>query len=79
VHTGARECRVTLAYAPNRDLPLEVLYEMEPRGARLAPAWFAHSAVRERYTGGDYVAGLGPGTHFTNVELPWNRPCVFDD
>jgi S-adenosylmethionine synthetase len=73
VHTGARECRVTLAYAPNRDLPLEVVYEMEQRGERCPPAWFAHSAVRERYVGGAFVAGLGTGRHFAQVQLPWNR------
>ncbi len=76
VRTGARECRVTLAYAPNRDLPLEVVYEMERRGERCPPAWFAHSAVRERYTGGAFVAALGRGRHFMDVQLPWNRPQV---
>ena len=79
VHAGARECRVTLAYAPNRDLPLEVIYEMDRPGSRLAPAWFAHSAVRERYTGGAFVAALGRGSHFVDVGLPWNRPGICGD
>jgi S-adenosylmethionine synthetase len=72
VRSGARECRVMLAYAPNRDLPLDVAYEMEGRGTRLPPAWFAHSAVRERYAGGAFVAALGKGRHFVDVRLPWN-------
>ena len=75
VRSGAHECKVTLAYAPNRDVPLDVTYEFDRPGARLAPAWFAHSAVRERYTGGAYVAALGLGRHFTDGQLPWNQEC----
>lgn len=56
VRTGARECQVTLAYAPNRDVPLDVRYDMAARGERRHPAWFAHSAVRERYVGGSFTA-----------------------
>ena len=74
VRSGARECRVTLAYAPNRDLPLDVTYDMEPRGARLAPAWFAHSAVRERCPGRSFYPGLG--LHFTEPHLPWNSSAT---
>ena len=72
VRTGAGECRVTLAYAPNRDLPLDVVYDMARRGERCAPEWFAHSAVRERYQGGEFVASLGLGRHFLDDTLPWN-------
>jgi S-adenosylmethionine synthetase len=73
VRTGAGECRITLAYAPNCDLPLDVVYEMSRRGERRAAEWFAHGQVRERYleSGGGFVAGLGTGCHFT-AELPWN-------
>jgi len=72
VCTGARECRIVLAYAPNRDTPLDVVYEMDGRAERLAPAWFSHSAVRQRYPGGAFVSGLGDGAHFTDVDQPWN-------
>ena len=72
VRAGARECRVVVAYAPNRDVPLDVVYEMERRAEQLPPSWFAHSAVRERYCGGDYVAALGAGAHFIDPALPWN-------
>lgn len=75
VHTGAGACQVTVAYAPNRDVPLEVLYEMSQRAERRAPAWFAHSAVRERYTGAAFVAALGEGQHFVDIQHPWNRAC----
>jgi len=78
VRTGAGECRVTLAYAPNRDLPLDVIYEMDRRGERCAPEWFSHTAIRERYltaasaSGGVFIARLGTGCHFVDEGLPWN-------
>ena len=71
VQTGAGECRVTVAYAPNRDVPLDVVYWS--RAERLPQEWFAHSAVRDRYPGGAFVAGLGAGGHFGDTALPWNR------
>jgi len=73
VQTGAGECRVTVAYAPNRDVPLDVVYEMDQRAEQLPAAWFAHSAVRERYRGGAFVAALGRGGHFIDAGLPWNQ------
>jgi hypothetical protein len=73
VQTGAGECRVTVAYAPNRDVPLDVVYEMDQRAEQLPAAWFAHSAVRERYRGGAFVAALGRGGHFIDAGLAWNQ------
>ena len=73
VCTGARECRIVLAYAPNRDLPLDVVYEMDGRAEHLAPSWFSHSAVRQRYPGGAFVSGLGAGAHFVEAREPWNQ------
>lgn len=73
VRSGAGTCKVVVAYAPNRDEPLDVVYEMDRRGDRRQAAWFAHSAVRERYVGGAHVAALGRGTHFVDLALPWNR------
>ena len=74
VRTGAGECRVTLAYAPNRDVPLDVVYDMARRGEHCAPEWFSHRAIRERYltNGGGFVARLGTGRHFVDEGLPWN-------
>jgi S-adenosylmethionine synthetase len=74
VRTGAGTCRVTVAYAPNRNEPLDVVYEMERRGERCPTAWFAHSAVRARYPGGAFVAALGGGGHFVDPALRWNQP-----
>src|SRR5213079_3004352 len=56
---GAQTFRVTVAYAPNRDVPLDVVYEMDQRAERLSQEWFAHSAARDRYRGGAFVARLG--------------------
>ena len=61
------------AYAPNRDGPLDVVYEMDRRGERLPSTWFAHLAVRQRYRGGPFVAALGTGRHFTDSALVWNH------
>jgi S-adenosylmethionine synthetase len=72
VATGARECRIVLAYAPNLDAPLEVTWEMDGRGDRCQDAWFAHSALRERYTADLWSPGLSRGRHFADVTAPWN-------
>jgi S-adenosylmethionine synthetase len=72
--TGAGACRITVAYAPNQDAPLDVVYDMDHRGERLPHEWFAHSAVRNRYRGGAFVAGLGVRGHFGDTALPWNNP-----
>ena len=73
VRTGATECRVVVAYAPNRDVPLDVVYEMERRGEQLPPSWFSHTAARACYRGGAFVAALGAGNAFIDLSLPWNR------
>ena len=73
VRTGAEQCRVVVAYAPNRDVPLDVVYEMERRGDQLPPSWYAQSAARVRYRGGAFVAKLGTGGHFIDPELTWNQ------
>ena len=79
VQTGAGTCRVTVAYAPNRDVPLDVVYEMDARAERQPQEWFAHSAVRDRYRGGAFVAGLGVRGHFGDTSLPWNDPTRLGD
>jgi len=72
VCSGAKSCQVTLTYAPNCDVPLDVCYDMEGRGEQLAVNEFQHSAIK-RLTQGFYDAGnLGSGCHFFAPELPWN-------
>jgi hypothetical protein len=61
-----------VAYAPNQDVPLDVMYDMNERAQRQRRAWFAHSAVRDRYRGGAFVAELGARGPFSDPALPWN-------
>ena len=61
VQAGARECKVVLCYAPNRDVPLDVVYELDtvrriPQKPREA---FAHSALRGTW-GPGRAAGRSP-------------------
>jgi S-adenosylmethionine synthetase len=74
VQAGAGTCRVAVAYSPNQDVPLDVVYEMDERAERLPLEWFAHSAARDRYRGGAFVGGLGTRGHFGDTALPWNDP-----
>ena len=79
VQTGAGTCRIAVAYAPNQDAPLDVVYEMDRRAEPLPREWFSHSAVRDRYRGGAFVAGLGVRGHFGDTQLPWNNPATLGD
>jgi S-adenosylmethionine synthetase len=49
VRTGAKECVVRLAYAPNVSVPLDIAYEMTGRGQRMPSAFFDHGFMRKRY------------------------------
>ena len=63
VRQGARECKVVLCYAPNRDLPLDVCYEIDAikRIEQKTHGDFAHSEMRGRWgpqsvnTGGPFA------------------------
>ena len=72
VRTGARECMIRLAYAPNRDEPLEVVWELEGRGERQPRDFFAFGAMLARVDPAAITAALGSGTHFWEPTLPWN-------
>lgn len=73
VATGAATCLVRLAYAPNRNEPLEVIWEMDGRGDRLPRAFFDFDAMLGRMDVHAITGELGSGTHFWNPRLPWNR------
>lgn len=73
VASGAKECLVRLCWAPNVPVPLDVTWQMEGRGAREVPDWFAHDHLRERYRGRLDYRRLAQGTHFVD-DAPWNRP-----
>ena len=67
VRTGARECKVTVAYAPNVDEPLDVVWEMEGRGERVPVERLRHSVVREHLCGDVALGRLRAGTHFATA------------
>ena len=73
VATGAEECLVRVAWAPNRPLPLDVSYQMEGSGARRPADWFEHEAMVARFSGGLDYRGLSQGAHFYDA-APWNDP-----
>ncbi len=72
VKTGAKECRIQIAYAPGRDEPLELVWELDGRGERKPREWFGFNAMLSRVTTEHYTADLGKGWHFWDTSLPWN-------
>ena len=72
VRSGATTCQVTLVYAPNRDQPLDVCYEMTGRGRRWSLEDFGHTVIRPLTAGVGQVGRLGSGIHFFDESLPWN-------
>lgn len=72
VQSGAKECLLRLAYAPNTPVPLDIHYEMSGRGERQRPEFFEHAAMVERYPAKLISARLGQGAHFWDRLLPWN-------
>lgn len=73
VKSGADECLVRLAYAPNKPDPLDITYEMIGNGARQPDGYFNHSAMTDRFPGNLITADLGQGNHFFDLTLPWNQ------
>lgn len=78
VAAGAQECRVTIAYAPGRNEPLDVRWDIEG-GVRPARgnADFAHDRIRERTEAEiALLRQTGRGTHFFDASAGWNRPSA---
>lgn len=73
VCSGAKECKITAAYAPNVDDPLEVIYEMDGKGTRLPNDWFRHTNIMARFDGLVIPPETGEGTHFWNTGYVWNN------
>ena len=73
VQSGAGECLVRVAWAPNVPEPLDVYYEMSSRGRREGKAFFGHDAMIERYRDVRITRTMGEGGHFCDRGLPWNR------
>jgi len=72
VASGASECLVRLAYAPNQMEPLDVTYEMEGRGVRQEPRFFSHPEMLKRYSSYSIDAEIAKGLHFIKNSFPWN-------
>ncbi|MDA0339633.1 MAG: methionine adenosyltransferase domain-containing protein, partial [Proteobacteria bacterium] len=75
VVSGAAECLVRVAYAPNIVSPLDVSYEMIGRGVRQPPEYFRHDALRVRYPASKLTEGASRGCQFLDPALPWNQPA----
>ena len=73
VATGARQCLVRVAYAPNQPVPLEVSWEVEGTGRRQALEYFDFDAIRQRFTAEALGVELARGNHFFDASLAWNR------
>jgi len=72
VQSGAQECLVRLAYAPNRSEPLDISYEMVGRGAKESLGFFDHSEMLARYRGSTITVEMAQGRHFFDTDLLWN-------
>jgi len=72
VQSGAAECLVRVAWAPNVAAPLDVCYEMAGRGGREGKGFFEHLAMIERYRAVRITRELAEGRHFFDPALPWN-------
>lgn len=72
VRTGAEECLVRVAYAPNCPKPLDIAYEMVGHGDRQQASFFEHSTMVTRYSNTRITRVLATGNHFLDKRLPWN-------
>ena len=72
VQSGADECLVRLAYAPNHAVPIDVFYEMSGKGERQNPEFFSHHEMAARYPATAIGVALAQGRHFLDEALRWN-------
>jgi S-adenosylmethionine synthetase len=75
VQSGANECLIRLAYAPNHIEPIDIFYEMSGRGERQGPEFFSHPKMAARYPAAAIGAALAQGRHFFDETLRWNG-CI---
>ncbi len=71
VQTGARECTIRLAYAPNRNVPIQESWEMTGRGERQAKGCFDFDRMLGRMEAG--LAECDRGSGIFAWELPVHR------
>lgn len=68
VATGAQDCQIRLAYAPNRNEPLEVVWELTGRGERVPRRFFDFDRMLGRASAEVFKGDSGMGTHFWHWE-----------
>lgn len=75
VETGAGECLIRLAYAPGRDVPLDLAVEVTGRGSVPGLAQFAHSTLRDTLTPAEVYQPLAEAgcRRGTSGPAPWTR------
>ncbi len=73
VRSGAVSCQVTVAYAPNRNEPLDIMYDINGRGRPVQSDSFNHNRMRNRFLSYKKIGQLGMGIHFFDPSLPWNQ------
>ncbi len=61
VRSGAAECKITLVYAPGRNLPLDVIYDMTGRGTVVGKEHFGYERMRGEFPAASLTASLGEG------------------
>jgi S-adenosylmethionine synthetase len=75
VKAGAKECRITLIYAPNHSEPLDVQFDITGNpGLKPDTGAFDHRRLVKGVEECRNVHLLGQGTHFYDGSLNWNCP-----
>jgi len=69
VQTGARGCTIRLAYAPNRNVPIQEVWEMDGRGERQAKGHFDFDRMLGRRESGLPACERGTGI------FAWDLPA----
>ena len=69
VRSGATECLVRLAWAPNRPEPLDVCYDMAGAGRSEGAGFFHHGTLAERY----YPGAITPRWCEGGISTTWRR------
>jgi len=72
VGSGAKSCQIVVVYAPNRNEPLDIVYNIEGRGKPVPAEFFRHDRMRQRFSHDKKVGRLGRGIHFFDPNTAWN-------
>lgn len=72
VKSGAGECLVRLAYAPNINIPLNILFEMKNKVKTENIDFFDYRNMIKRYSPKFITSERAQGKYFYDLSLPWN-------